>query len=454
MAAVADIRGELVSGDAAKQTGALMTISGILASGRDAAPYVSLAIHAVLSSPTAPPLPRRVAYDLALACPGLTDADWARVAAAVGQDLQRGSPHQVRVKALEALPQLPGHRLAALLADPQLVLARVLASLLSPTDAVRAAAAGAVAGLAERPEVAASAAGQAALLSALMDLWEAVPDALTGEGALGGGVGGRVQGQLLTAPPSPLPRKKRGQPATNRSGLKRWDDGRQGRTLPLWLVTQQSLWLAPLRRSLELHASFTLQCCVPAADETDVVVAAASAAVTTLLTRTTASRPPGHAAPPPPLPTAGAALEDALTPEGERATAAGVQHSLHAAVQTRVGAVLGAALARFATLGSMALVSVPPLVVAYLRSLAPAPLGEGGGDGDEEYSRAALSLLPGEVPPADAAGALAGADRGHAVEECTAFLVELLHCVSSAASMAAAEALLELAQVRLCGPRM
>ena len=47
--------------------------------------------------------------------------DWARVAAAVGADLQKGVPHEVRAKALEVLPALPPARLAALLADGKLV---------------------------------------------------------------------------------------------------------------------------------------------------------------------------------------------------------------------------------------------------------------------------------------------------------------------------------------------
>jgi hypothetical protein len=44
-------------------------------------------------------------------------ADVARLAVAVQNDLQKGVPHEVRVKALQALPLLPGHRLQLLMAD-------------------------------------------------------------------------------------------------------------------------------------------------------------------------------------------------------------------------------------------------------------------------------------------------------------------------------------------------
>lgn len=184
MASAEGLRADLASGDAAKQSAALLDISRALAAGRDAAPYISAALATVLSNPMAAPEARRLAYDLALACPGLSDTDWVRLTAAVSQDVQRGAAAEVRVRALEALPALPAHRLTALLADPALVLGRVLASLRSNDDAVRAAAVVAVAGLAERREVAAAAAGNAGLLGALIDLWEALPDVLTGAGRM------------------------------------------------------------------------------------------------------------------------------------------------------------------------------------------------------------------------------------------------------------------------------
>lgn len=156
-----DVRAELFSGDPAKQTGALMNALAALAAGRDVAPLVSAALQ-LLGNPATAPEVKRAAYDLALtATAQLSDAgarggvgrgrasclppsrarrpwvcgvrvrcsaatagtlaarpaDLARLAAAVQADLQRGSPHEVRLKALAALPGLPGHRLAALLAD-------------------------------------------------------------------------------------------------------------------------------------------------------------------------------------------------------------------------------------------------------------------------------------------------------------------------------------------------
>eukprot|EP00887_Chlorella_sp_A99_P000480 scaffold17.g480.t1 len=344
---MADVRSDLASGDAVKQTSALMTLCTAVASGRDTGAAISTAIQAILASPSAAPVPRHITYDLVLASPSLSDVDWARVAAAVGQDLQRGVAPEVRAKALDVLPTLPAHRLAALLEDPQLVLVRLVAALRSPTDALRAAAVGAVAGLAERPEVASQAAGDAGLLGALMDLWEAVPDALI--------------------------------------------------------------------------------------DETDLVVAAACSAVTALLS---AAPGPAQSQEQPQL------AEEMLVPEGERATAAGVARSLLGAVQARVHALLGVALARFATLGSVLRVAVPPLLVAYLRSLAPSSLGA-----SEEWSGepAPLSALPGEV--VEGCEASAATCQGPAFEECAAFLVEQLHSVSPAAAMAAAEALLELSQM-------
>ena len=44
-------------------------------------------------------------------------ADLARLAVAIQTDLQKGSPHEVRAKALQALAVLPGHRLEGLLTN-------------------------------------------------------------------------------------------------------------------------------------------------------------------------------------------------------------------------------------------------------------------------------------------------------------------------------------------------
>lgn len=180
------------------------------------------------------------------------------------------------------------------------------------------------------------------------------------------------------------------------------------------------------------------------ADETDIVVGSACTALTSLLAA--GPVPYGLATPPPPLPLGSGAQQGdewGQAPEGERATPASVAASLHAAAQARLGAVLPAALARFATLSSVVQVAVPPLLVAYLRSLTPPGPGTEQPKGEE---RAPLSALPGEVPSAGAAGTHA-AVRTHAFGECASLLLEQLHSVSAAAAMAAAEALLRLAQL-------
>lgn len=144
-------------------------------------------------------------------------------------DLQRGVPHEVRLKALRALPLLPGHRLevrlwaaaaaawgvaplllllrcrrhllpihAALnyphcpLAHPPTInqqallgeghgLERLVLSLRSTHDGVRAAALETAAELTASERSLALAAESPAVLSALIDLWEGVADALTGD---------------------------------------------------------------------------------------------------------------------------------------------------------------------------------------------------------------------------------------------------------------------------------
>lgn len=69
---MADLRADLLSGDAARQTGALMSTLGAMSSGRDVAPLVSAALQ-LLGNPATAPEAKRVAYDLAMAA-HLSDA--------------------------------------------------------------------------------------------------------------------------------------------------------------------------------------------------------------------------------------------------------------------------------------------------------------------------------------------------------------------------------------------
>lgn len=62
---MADLRADLLSGDATKQTAALMAAFSMLASGRDAAPLVSASLQ-LLGNAATEAEPKRVAYDLAL----------------------------------------------------------------------------------------------------------------------------------------------------------------------------------------------------------------------------------------------------------------------------------------------------------------------------------------------------------------------------------------------------
>ena len=62
---MADLRGDLLSGDAAKQTGAVMSALAALAAGRDVAPLVSAAVQ-LLGNPTAAAEVKCAAYGLAL----------------------------------------------------------------------------------------------------------------------------------------------------------------------------------------------------------------------------------------------------------------------------------------------------------------------------------------------------------------------------------------------------
>ncbi|KAL4439824.1 hypothetical protein ABPG75_002825 [Micractinium tetrahymenae] len=309
----ADIRTDLLSGDSNKQTGALMSAFALLSAGRDAAPLVSAALQ-LLGNPSTAAEPKRLAYDLALAAQ-LSDADLARLSVAVQADLQKGPPAEVRAKALRALPLLPGHRLEALLSGGGM-LKRLVVSLRSSSDEVRAAAIEAAGELSARERTLQLAAEAPGTLGALMDLWEGITDALL--------------------------------------------------------------------------------------DETDVVCANACAALAQLLAADDATAPP--------LPDASAQVLTSLTD----------------AVHKRLGGLLGLALARFRALGTVLLVAVPPLLVAYLRGLSPLP----------EERR--LDALPGDV---------GSVGRCHAYEECSVLLVELLHSPNPAVLLAAAEALLELAKM-------
>lgn len=293
-----DVRAELFSGEPAKQTGALMNALAALAAGRDVAPLVSAALQ-LLGNPATAPEVKRAAYDLALtATTQLSDAgahaawarvhslgglgcrqagagcaavrrkaathcnscmpmlawpplharptDLARLAAAVHSDLQRGSPHEVRLKALAALPGLPGHRLASLLGEGN-VLERLVSegagatgerpalpgaalsllpaasaataaaappglrpppdlqvlSLRSTHGGVRAAAIEAAADLTPRAQTLVLAAESPAVLSALLDLWEGVTDALTGAPLLAA-LGGRAMQSAALQPTSAI----------------------------------------------------------------------------------------------------------------------------------------------------------------------------------------------------------------------------------------------------------
>lgn len=75
----------------------------------------------MLAAPNTAPETKRLAYDLAATAP-LSDADWARVAVGVRNDIaQKEAGRDVRERALRLLPALPPHRLGALLADAALV---------------------------------------------------------------------------------------------------------------------------------------------------------------------------------------------------------------------------------------------------------------------------------------------------------------------------------------------
>lgn len=246
-------------------------------------------------------------------------------------DLARGVPHEVRVKALRALPLLPGHRLEVLLGDGK-VLERLVLSLRSANDAVRVAAIETAAELTARERTLQQAAQEPGTLSALIDLWEGVTDALTGGGRLpcctaGDRHLGCCGGHHLTRPQHP--------------------------------------WVASAVPSTTPAPPPNTPALVPLTDETDVVCANACAALAQLLPAADSQAVGGGT----PLPDAAAAVLFDLTDT----------------VHKRLGGLLGVALARFRALGTVLLVAVPPLLVAYLQGLSPLP----------EERR--LDALPGDV---------------------------------------------------------
>lgn len=133
-----DLRAELTCGDPSRQSRALLAVLGLLSAGRDVTIHVSVVCQAVLGNPNVTSSIKCTAYDLAAAA-SLSDADQGRMSAAIVADLQKGSPAELRTKALAALAQLPSHRLVSLLGDAT-ARGRIGSMLRSPSAAVRAAA--------------------------------------------------------------------------------------------------------------------------------------------------------------------------------------------------------------------------------------------------------------------------------------------------------------------------
>lgn len=140
-----DFHGELVSGDPTRQSRALLAILGLLSVGREVGSYISTVCAAILGNANVSAPVRCTAYDVVAAATP-SDADCLRLAAAIVADLQKGTPAELRVKALGSLSLLPAHRLLGLL-DKEPVRDRLNAALRAPTPSVRAAAIEALNGL-------------------------------------------------------------------------------------------------------------------------------------------------------------------------------------------------------------------------------------------------------------------------------------------------------------------
>jgi len=140
-----DLRAELISGDSTRQSRALLAILGLLSAGLDVTPHVSIMCQTVLGNPTVGATIKCTAYDIVAAATP-TDVDQGRIAAAVLADIQKGTPPELRTKALAALSQLPSHRIISLLQDGASS-ERLSDTLRHPHAAVRAAAIDAIGSL-------------------------------------------------------------------------------------------------------------------------------------------------------------------------------------------------------------------------------------------------------------------------------------------------------------------
>jgi hypothetical protein len=105
-----DLRGELASGDSVRQSRALLAVLGLLSAGRDVSTLISLICPMILGNATVLPTIRVTAYEVVAAATP-TDSDYVHIARAIAGDIAKGTPAEVRVKALSALQWLPSHRL-------------------------------------------------------------------------------------------------------------------------------------------------------------------------------------------------------------------------------------------------------------------------------------------------------------------------------------------------------
>jgi hypothetical protein len=110
-----DLKTELASGDPVRQSRALLAVLGLVSAGRDPGPQVIGTICSrVLGAPNTPPSLRVTAYDI-VAASTPSDAEYVHLTNAIASDLTEGTPDEVSIKALGALPSLPPSYLADLM---------------------------------------------------------------------------------------------------------------------------------------------------------------------------------------------------------------------------------------------------------------------------------------------------------------------------------------------------
>ena len=363
-----DLREELLCGDPSRQSRSLLAILGLLSAGKEVSSYTTLICQSILGNANVNPPLRATAYDV-VAASSPSDADCARLASAIAADLQKGTPGDLRVKALGALELLPSHRVLGLVKVPAHG-DRLVAALRSPSPNVRAASILHVLKLLDMDAVAAAAYS----LQLTRSRGNATTTTINGSGSGGNGVGSNDNDK---------------------------DDNDDDEASNIAAIFSDAVAAA--------EEGLT--------DDDVMMVAASCAALRVLMNytaTTTAATTTTTPGPIVPLPSGGGSSSSApqqaattVVLKSERARAAAVRTFFSYKAIEAMSRMFAVAVARFRSLPLAVQCEVPPLLCAYLRALdSPAPsVSSARGHAFEESAALMSEFVRSGDPPAVLAAA-------------------------------------------------